>query len=257
MTTTLRSLLLLLFVTNISTAMMEDGLSTGQAMTFSDPVQDGLFSMPTGRGIARNQFYFSAVNGLFLKSGFAPTDFLHFNASYLFGVDNRPGRWSLGTTVHLLQSRKFLRGLSLGGYVGTLEGYHGMGYETHRRSVLSLVAALSLGDDNVQGHMGAARHFWLQKQDYPLFVTSYVQIGADFVLHRSESGGGLKLMGEFTIPQFADLPFAKTGSRYIFGIRYIGGKFMGDAGWIFRSSSSLAEDNSASAGPSLVLGFAL
>ncbi len=199
-----------------------------------EPARNRLFIMSTGQTMPAGRFSFADFEIFLLQLGYAPTDFLHLNLSYLIPVSRGANTyWSIGTKVEVLQPSGLFQGLAIGadfGFFGNVDYITpASSYASSAPRLVNVNASVSVGDENVKMHASVAQLQW--RSDYgKVQVPSYVQIGADALVHKQSASAGLKLMGELMFTQHAR---SLNPAFMILGLRTYSAKFTGDFGWPF------------------------
>lgn len=209
-----------------------DTIATEVSNEIIDPAQNRLFMMSTGRTMPPEKFSIADFEVFLLQLGYAPTDFIHFNASYIIpiGGGNSP-YWSLGTKVQVIQPAGAFQGLAIGGDIGFFEVLFEFSSTTRTENLVSLNAAMSIGNETAKIHFNIA-HFVNGKSSSSSSVgfPSYSQIGADVRLSNT-----LKFIVEATLPSSQN---GLNGSLILAGFRAMGKKFAGDFAWGFFKATS-------------------
>lgn len=221
----------------ISPVAHASALSTNQQGTplvVEDPAKNRLFVMSTGQTIPAGKVSLGSFEIFLLQAGYAPTEFLHFNLSYLTFFGSGASRyWSVGSKVRILSPSGAFRGLSLGADVGFFNELFVVSSNGDSK-LLSVNVAASLGSERFGVHGSIAYlkplSSYSSESDFPAFF----QIGVDGLIRQYDNGGGLKFMLEaFSVASRKTI----SGSVLIAGFRHFGNKAVFDIGWPFAIGS--------------------
>ncbi len=187
--------------TETSNGQEIDSTEVSLSKEIYDPAQNRLFMMSTGRTMPEGKFSIGDFEIFLLQAGYAPTKYLHFNASYVLPIGGSKSiYWSLGTKVQVLNRSGNFYGLSVGADIGFFDELLGFS-STYKSQLISVNAAASFGNEHQRGHVNIAQLFPVTKNSsssnsFPTFL----QFGTDVNLHRNQSGGGNKLIAEMLVP---------------------------------------------------------
>ena len=200
------------------------------SMEFS---RNRLFTMSTGRTMPAGKLSVADFEFFLVQLGYAPTEILQVNLSFLLPISKTINYWSVGTKVQVLPPSGFFRGLSIGADVGFFgeEDYFVPVHSNGSSSppLVNVNVAASVGNDRATLHTSISQLQW--STDYGrVVVPSYAQLGADIVVSRPTETSGLKLMSELTWTQ----RLGSLNPAFMFvGLRTFSSTFTADFGWPF------------------------
>lgn len=193
----------------------------------NDLAQNRLFTMSTGQTMPAGKFSIADFEIFLLQGGYAPTDFLHFNLSYLTTFGGESAYWSVGTKLQVLTPTGMFKGLAIGADFGFFDELFGISSRYDKR-IVSFNAAISVGGAAGAVHVNVAYLFSpassVERTPFP----TYVQVGTEVTVQRHANGGGIKLMGEI-LSAFSERGI--SGNVAIIGLRACGRSTVVDIGW--------------------------
>jgi len=208
----------------------------------SDPVQNRLFWMSTGKTMPKGKFSVMDAEVFLLQLGYAPTNFAHLNFSWelpLFGIDNT--YWSIGSKFQLIPTSGIFQGLAVGADVGFFSRIFEISSTSESKRLFSVNIAASFGNYFAKAHISVSQLQFSSSQS-TILIPTYLQLGTDIQFIRNDDGSGAKFIAEtFFSRGKTDL----TLNTLIIGIRFFGKGSAGEFGWpfstinFFSSSSTL------------------
>ena len=140
--------------------------------TVTDPVQNRLFWMSTGRVSEPYRFSLGTFELFVLQAGYTPTKYFQLNLSGTFRY------WSVGTKLQLLESVGNFRGLAIGADFGFSPKSADMFITRDNIQVYTLSA--SFGTDNFQQHISVMQTYQsLRIRDHNSYP-SYISLGLSY-----------------------------------------------------------------------------
>lgn len=153
--------------------------------TVTDPAQNRLFWMSTGRTMPEGRVSLASFELFLLQFGYAPSEYFQMNLSYLlpfFGVYYG----SVGTKIQIISPKGYFQGLSVGCDLGFY-------------NVFAMNAAGSFGTEYLKAHLSIMRLTFFQSGDNN--NTTWFSAGIDYILIKGENNDGAKIILETFMPQ--------------------------------------------------------
>lgn len=176
--------------------------------------------MPDGR------FSLSNFEIFLMQIGYAPTDYLHLNFSYLlpvWGFDSDHGYWSVGGKFQLLSPRGYFQGFSIGSDAGFFSKIFEINKKNNDPDIVTFTASVSAGGKDITIHASAIQILtnWNDsKGDIPTFL----QLGSSLLM--AEKGDiGTKIIIETFFARSYDGIYLHT---ILPGIRFFGKNIAGE-----------------------------
>ena len=188
-------------------------------VSFNDPAQNRLFWMSTGQTMPDGKFSITSFEIFSLQFGYSPIKNLQLNFStYVYPIlFDENTYWSMGTKIQLLPPKRNFYGLSIGVDVGFIDKI-GRISSSLEKSIHSLNIATSFGTERFLTHVSASQLQFLSKNRREVPIPTFIQIGTEISLKKTNEGKGSKLIAEsfFTPNDERKISF----STFIVGFRF-------------------------------------
>jgi len=196
--------------------------------TVTDPAQNRLFWMSTGKTMPKGKFSISDFEVFLLQLGYAPTDNFHLNFSYLVPFINISSEtyWSFGAKLQLFSPQGYFQGLSIGSDVGFFSKLFKINENNNTPHIVTLTTSVSAGNEDLKLHINAIQLFskWdKSKQEIPTFL----QLGSDLLVLKNSEGGAKIIVETFFTRSNKGIYL----STIVPGIRFFGKKSAGEFAW--------------------------
>ena len=203
--------------------------------TVTDPAQNRLFWMSTGRVSEPYRFSVGTFELFVLQAGYTPTKFFQLNLSGTFGY------WSVGTKLQLLESARYFRGLAIGADFGFSPKSADLLITRDNIQVYTLSA--SFGTDNFQQHISVMQTYQpLRIRDHNPYP-SYLSFGLSYQSEKATKWK-IKFMVEGWIVN-NDIKKQLEVGGIVAGLRSFGGNFVWEIALFFGPTLSFGGPTSS------------